>query len=186
MVTVQPVTGLWLARIAGYPLTTGWLAAAVVLYLFVDACWRPVVGIQIEMRRIVDRLSDGDGLPARGSGVPVTVRFGAETPSIDMAGSAICVIRYTAVLHATVIACSRDGRSACCRVRRVLTASCRLRNIDHRLISRLEPVRNLMNRRLMLAIARGSANVDKWLWSDEVCDDAEMVTAAGCPCYPAD
>jgi uncharacterized membrane protein len=64
-VIVQPVTGVWLARIAGYPLTTGWLAAAIVLYLFVGACWLPVVGIQIEMRRIVDRLSDGEGLPAR-------------------------------------------------------------------------------------------------------------------------
>lgn len=64
-VIVQPVTGVWLARIAGYPMTTGWLAAAIVLYLFVGACWLPVVGIQIEMRRIVDCLADGEGLPAR-------------------------------------------------------------------------------------------------------------------------
>ncbi len=64
-VIVQPVTGVWLARIAGYPLTTGWLAAAIVLYLFVGACWLPVVGIQIEMRRIVDKLADGEALPAR-------------------------------------------------------------------------------------------------------------------------
>lgn len=64
-VIVQPVTGVWLARIAGYPLTTGWLAAAIVLYLFVGACWLPVVGIQIEMRRIVDQIADGEALPAR-------------------------------------------------------------------------------------------------------------------------
>lgn len=64
-VIVQPVTGVWLARIAGYPLTTGWLAAAIVLYLFVGACWLPVVAIQIEMRRIVDKLADGEALPAR-------------------------------------------------------------------------------------------------------------------------
>ncbi len=64
-VILQPVTGVWLARIAGYPLTTDWLAVAIVLYLFVGACWLPVVGIQIEMRRIVDRLADGEGLPAR-------------------------------------------------------------------------------------------------------------------------
>ena len=64
-VIVQPVTGVWLARIVGYPLTTGWLAAAIVLYLFVGACWLPVVGIQIEMRRIVDGLTDGEALPAR-------------------------------------------------------------------------------------------------------------------------
>ena len=64
-VIVQPVTGVWLARIAGYPLTTGWLAAAIMLYVFVGACWLPVVGIQIEMRRIVDRIADGEALPAR-------------------------------------------------------------------------------------------------------------------------
>ncbi|VVT29358.1 conserved membrane hypothetical protein [Sphingomonas aurantiaca] len=64
-VIVQPVTGVWLARIAGYPLTTGWLAGAIVLYLFVGACWLPVVGIQIEMRRIVDKLAEGETLPAR-------------------------------------------------------------------------------------------------------------------------
>ncbi len=64
-VIVQPVTGVWLARIAGYPLTTGWLAAAIVLYVFVGACWLPVVGIQIEMRRIVDRIADDKALPAR-------------------------------------------------------------------------------------------------------------------------
>jgi uncharacterized membrane protein len=64
-VIVQPVTGVWLARIAGYPLMTGWLAAAIVLYLFVGACWLPVVAIQIEMRRIVDKLADGEALPAR-------------------------------------------------------------------------------------------------------------------------
>ena len=64
-VIVQPVTGVWLARIAGYPMTTGWLAAAIVLYLFVGACWLPVVGIQIKMRRIVDKLADGETLPAR-------------------------------------------------------------------------------------------------------------------------
>lgn len=64
-VIVQPVTGVWLARIAGYPLTTGWLAAAIMLYVFVGACWLPVVGIQIEMRRIVDRIADDKALPAR-------------------------------------------------------------------------------------------------------------------------
>jgi uncharacterized membrane protein len=37
----------------------------ILLYLFAGACWLPVVGIQIEMRRIVDRLAEGEALPAR-------------------------------------------------------------------------------------------------------------------------
>lgn len=64
-VIAQPVTGLWLAHLAGIPLTAGWLVAAMVLYVIVGACWLPVVWIQIEMRRITDATADGDPLPAR-------------------------------------------------------------------------------------------------------------------------
>ncbi|MDQ1231286.1 DUF2269 domain-containing protein [Sphingomonas sp. SORGH_AS_0879] len=64
-VIVQPVTGVWLAHIAGFPLTTGWLAASIALYLMVGACWLPVVGIQIRMRRIADATPADRPLPAR-------------------------------------------------------------------------------------------------------------------------
>lgn len=64
-VIVQPVTGVWLARIAGFPLTTSWLAAAIALYLLVGACWLPVVWIQLQMRRIADAVPNGQSLPAR-------------------------------------------------------------------------------------------------------------------------
>lgn len=64
-VVVQPVTGIWLAQIAGFPLTSGWLVAAMILYLLVGACWLPVVGIQIAMRRIADATPDGTPLPPR-------------------------------------------------------------------------------------------------------------------------
>jgi uncharacterized membrane protein len=62
-VIVQPVTGVWLAQIAGFPLTTPWLALAIALYGLVGACWLPVVGIQIAMRRIADATPDGHALP---------------------------------------------------------------------------------------------------------------------------
>ena len=62
-VIVQPVTGVWLARIAGFPLTTGWLAAAILLYCVVGACWLPVVRIQTRRRRIADATRDGEALP---------------------------------------------------------------------------------------------------------------------------
>jgi len=62
-VIVQPVTGVWLANLAGYPLTTPWLMAAIVLYILVGACWLPVVAIQIRMRRIAEAIPDGADLP---------------------------------------------------------------------------------------------------------------------------
>jgi uncharacterized membrane protein len=64
-VIVQPVTGVWLAHIAGFPLGTGWLAASIALYLMVGACWLPVVGIQIRMRHIADATPADMPLPAR-------------------------------------------------------------------------------------------------------------------------
>lgn len=49
-VIVQPITGFWLAYVAGYPLTSGWIVASVALYLFTGAFWVPVVFIQRKMR----------------------------------------------------------------------------------------------------------------------------------------
>ena len=46
----QPVTGLILARAIGWPLTEGWLAWSLALYLVIGAFWLPVVVIQIRMR----------------------------------------------------------------------------------------------------------------------------------------
>ncbi len=49
-VIVQPVTGAALAAVAGYPLTSGWIAASVALYIFTGAFWVPVVFMQRKMR----------------------------------------------------------------------------------------------------------------------------------------
>lgn len=46
---LQPLTGLWMAHLAGWPLSTPWLAAALGLYLLAGACWLPVVWLQIRM-----------------------------------------------------------------------------------------------------------------------------------------
>ncbi|WP_298200402.1 DUF2269 domain-containing protein [Novosphingobium sp.] len=64
-VIAQPVTGIWLAQLAGFPLTTPWLVTAMALYVLVGACWLPVVAIQIAMRRIADTTPDGADLPPR-------------------------------------------------------------------------------------------------------------------------
>jgi uncharacterized membrane protein len=47
---VQPVTGAWLALVAGYPLTSGWIVVSLALYLFTGAFWVPVVFMQRRMR----------------------------------------------------------------------------------------------------------------------------------------
>ena len=49
-VIVQPITGVWLARLAGFPMDSGWLLWSIALYVVAVACWLPVVWIQIRMR----------------------------------------------------------------------------------------------------------------------------------------
>ncbi len=54
-VIIQPLTGIALALMAGIPLTSGWLALSILLYLFVGACWLPVVWLQIQMRKFAQK-----------------------------------------------------------------------------------------------------------------------------------
>jgi uncharacterized membrane protein len=48
----QPVSGLAMAWLAGWPLMTPWIAASFALYLLAGACWLPVVWLQIQMAKI--------------------------------------------------------------------------------------------------------------------------------------
>lgn len=51
-VIFQPLSGLWLMRLTGVTMETGWLAAALALYVFAGTCWLPVVWMQIRMKRL--------------------------------------------------------------------------------------------------------------------------------------
>lgn len=63
-VIVQPVTGVMLALDQGWPLDTPWLLVAIGLYIFVGACWIPVVWLQIRMARIAEEcLAASEPLP---------------------------------------------------------------------------------------------------------------------------
>lgn len=63
-VVVQPVTGIWMAQLAGVPWTAGWLDVAIVLYVVIGICWLPVVWLQIHMHRMAEAaLRDGTKLP---------------------------------------------------------------------------------------------------------------------------
>ncbi len=48
----QPLSGWYMAHLAGIPLTTPWIFWTFVLYFVAGACWLPVVWIQIRMRAL--------------------------------------------------------------------------------------------------------------------------------------
>lgn len=54
---VQPVSGLLLARQAGWPLDASWLVAAYGLYVLAFTCWAPVVRLQIRAQRLAQEAS---------------------------------------------------------------------------------------------------------------------------------
>lgn len=49
-VVVQPLTGLWLAQLTGWPLLSGWIVLSAGLYVLVGCFWLPVVWLQVRMR----------------------------------------------------------------------------------------------------------------------------------------
>ncbi len=61
---VQPLSGLGLVYLQGYPLTEPWLVATYALYLMAFACWAPVVVLQIRIRDLAaDAARQGAPLP---------------------------------------------------------------------------------------------------------------------------
>ncbi|MCW2381989.1 MULTISPECIES: DUF2269 family protein [unclassified Sphingobium] len=59
---VQPVTGIWLAHLAGWSLTEPWLLVAFVLYAVAFGCWVPVVWLQIKAQRLAHEACE-NGVP---------------------------------------------------------------------------------------------------------------------------
>ena len=63
-VLIQPASGLLLAHLAGWPLTTPWLALSLGLFTLAGACWLPVVWLQIRMAAMAQQaLADQGALP---------------------------------------------------------------------------------------------------------------------------
>lgn len=61
---LQPVTGLWLAHRAGFPLSADWLLTSIWLYALAIACWLPVVWLQMRLRDLAaEALRQGQALP---------------------------------------------------------------------------------------------------------------------------
>ncbi len=64
-VVVQPLTGLWLARLIGWPLMTPWIVLAMGFYVLVGFFWLPVVWLQVRMRDLARHAAaTGEELPA--------------------------------------------------------------------------------------------------------------------------
>lgn len=53
-VIAQPVTGVLLAREAGYDLTEGWIVLSIILYIVIGIFWLPVVVMQMKMRDLAE------------------------------------------------------------------------------------------------------------------------------------
>jgi uncharacterized membrane protein len=65
-VIVQPLTGFYLAHLAGFPFGSAWIVASFGLYLLAGACWLPVVWMQLRMRDMALQVdADGSELPDR-------------------------------------------------------------------------------------------------------------------------
>jgi len=63
-VIVQPVSGVWLMQLAGFPPTSSWLVVGMALYLVAGVCWLPVVALQLRVRKLAAAaLRDGTPLP---------------------------------------------------------------------------------------------------------------------------
>ena len=63
---LQPVTGLILMHLAGWPMSTPWIALALALFAFAGACWLPVVSLQLRMAKMAhDAMRAGTPLPRR-------------------------------------------------------------------------------------------------------------------------
>ena len=64
-VVVQLLTGLWLTRIMGIPLTHYWIKIALILFVLVGCCWLPVLWLQVRVRNLAVQAAEHDApLPA--------------------------------------------------------------------------------------------------------------------------
>lgn len=65
-VIFQPISGLWLAHIAGWDWTTPWILASFVLFAITGICWLPVVWLQVRLAKMAEQsAARHEALPER-------------------------------------------------------------------------------------------------------------------------
>ena len=52
---IQPLTGIWMAWLVGWPLTQTWIWISLVLYFVAGICWLPVVWLQYRLRDMANQ-----------------------------------------------------------------------------------------------------------------------------------
>ena len=57
-IVLQPLTGLYLVHLAGFPLSSPWIVVSIGLYLLAGAAWLPVVWMQMRMRALAQSAAD--------------------------------------------------------------------------------------------------------------------------------
>ena len=63
-IVIQFVSGILLMRILNYSFTSPWFYTVMGLFIFIGACWIPVVFIQYKIRNISYEYIDKESLPA--------------------------------------------------------------------------------------------------------------------------
>lgn len=64
-VIIQPISGITLVYIAGWPMDANWLLWTYALYALAAVCWLPVVWLQIQMRNMaVEANKNSTALPS--------------------------------------------------------------------------------------------------------------------------
>jgi uncharacterized membrane protein len=58
-IILQPLTGLYLIHLMGYPLGSAWIKWSIVLYFVAGAAWLPVVWMQMKMRDMANSAAIG-------------------------------------------------------------------------------------------------------------------------------
>lgn len=65
-VIIQPLSGLWMIRSAGFPMDSAWIVWSLALYVLAGLCWLPVVWLQLHMRDMAQTAAANNApLPAR-------------------------------------------------------------------------------------------------------------------------
>ena len=65
-IVFQPLSGLYMAHLAGIPWTVRWIAGSLALYVLAGVCWLPVVWMQVRMRDMAARAAAAnEPLPPR-------------------------------------------------------------------------------------------------------------------------
>jgi uncharacterized membrane protein len=59
-IIIQPLTGIYLIHLAGFPWQSEWIQGAFALYFLAGACWLPVVWMQIKMRNMAQSAAASD------------------------------------------------------------------------------------------------------------------------------